>query len=110
MNTMLSKQTKSDTLKKRSDRRQIIIKDVPPSTPGTRSLYVTFFCYFPLNRTFAYLSEWVIPSKIHGGCLKESLEPLWDVSCADRGRVVFSISSVGGIYVHFSNDLIFSVN
>ena len=110
MNTMLSKQTKSDALKKRSDRRQIIIKDVPPSTPGTRSLYVTCFCYFPLNRTFVNLSEWVIPSKIHGGCLKESLEPLWDVSCPDTGRVVFSISSVGGIYAHFSNDLIFSVN
>ena len=45
MNTMLSKQTKSDALKKRSDRRQIIIKDVPPS-PGTRSLYVTFFAIF----------------------------------------------------------------
>ena len=99
MNTMLSKQTKSDALKKRSDRRQIIIKDVPPSTPGTRSLYVTFFCYFPLNRTFA--SVWVIPDKIHGGCLKESLKPLWDVSCPDRGRVVFSISSVGG-YMHIS--------
>ena len=69
MNTMVSKQTKSDALKKRSDRRQIIIQDVPPSTPGTRSLYVTFFCYFPLNRTFANLPERVIPSKIHGGVL-----------------------------------------
>ena len=49
MNTMLSKQTKSDALKKRSDRRQIIIKDVPPSTPGTRSLYVAFFLLFSIK-------------------------------------------------------------
>ncbi|CAB4018454.1 Hypothetical predicted protein, partial [Paramuricea clavata] len=32
MNTMLSKQTKREALKKRSDRSQIVIQDVPPTT------------------------------------------------------------------------------
>ena len=34
MNTMLTKQTKREALKKRSDRSQIVIQDVPPTTPG----------------------------------------------------------------------------
>lgn len=34
MNSMLSKQTKQEALKKRSDRKQITIQDVPPSIPG----------------------------------------------------------------------------
>ena len=35
MNTMLTKQTKHDAIKKRSERSQIAIQDVPPTTPGT---------------------------------------------------------------------------
>lgn len=35
MNSMLTKQTKQDAIKKRSDRSQIAIQDVPPTTPGT---------------------------------------------------------------------------
>ena len=35
MNTMLTKQTKQDAIKKRSERSQIAIQDVPPTTPGT---------------------------------------------------------------------------
>jgi hypothetical protein len=34
MNTMLEKQPKSEALKKREDRRQMQVKDVPPSIPG----------------------------------------------------------------------------
>jgi hypothetical protein len=33
MNTMLTKQTKREALKKRSDRNQIVIKDVLRTTP-----------------------------------------------------------------------------
>lgn len=46
MNTMLSKQTRSEALKKRSDRNQIIIQDVPPTTPGNYSLCVTLLAIF----------------------------------------------------------------
>jgi len=34
MNTMLQKQPKSQALKKREDRRQMLVEDVPPSIPG----------------------------------------------------------------------------
>jgi hypothetical protein len=34
MNTMLEKQPKSEAIKKREDRRQMLVKDVPPSIPG----------------------------------------------------------------------------
>ena len=34
MNSMLEKQTKEEALKKRSARSKMVIKDVPPTTPG----------------------------------------------------------------------------
>ena len=34
MNTMLQKQPKSEALKKKEERRRILVKDVPPSIPG----------------------------------------------------------------------------
>lgn len=34
MNMMLDKQPKSEALQKREDRRQMVVKDVPPSMPG----------------------------------------------------------------------------
>lgn len=43
MDTMLEKQTKEEALKKRADRSQMLIKDVPPTTPGT-----THFMHFGL--------------------------------------------------------------
>ena len=43
MNTMLSKQTKQEALKKRSDRSQIIIHDVPPSIPGNTFIPMNVF-------------------------------------------------------------------
>jgi hypothetical protein len=34
MNSMLERQTKEEALKKRSERSKMVIKDVPPTTPG----------------------------------------------------------------------------
>ena len=34
MDTMLEKQSKTEALKKRLERSQIVTKDVPPNTPG----------------------------------------------------------------------------
>ena len=34
MNTMLNKQTKEEAVRKRNDRREMTIEDVPPSIPG----------------------------------------------------------------------------
>ena len=41
MNTMLDKQTKEDAIKKRLERSQIAIQDVPPTTPGTGTFKTT---------------------------------------------------------------------
>ena len=35
MNTMLEKQSKVEALQKRAERSKMVIKDVPPITPGT---------------------------------------------------------------------------
>lgn len=35
MDTMLEKQTKAEALKKRSERSKMVVKDIPPTTPGT---------------------------------------------------------------------------
>jgi hypothetical protein len=35
MDSMFEKQTKAEALKKRLDRRGMVILDVPPTTPGT---------------------------------------------------------------------------
>ena len=35
MDTMLEKQTRAEALKKRSERSKMVVKDIPPTTPGT---------------------------------------------------------------------------
>ena len=45
MDSMFEKQTKAEALKKRLDRRGIVILDVPPTTPGT------YFIRFLVCRT-----------------------------------------------------------
>ena len=34
MNSMLNKQTRTEALKKREDRKKMTVKNVPPTTPG----------------------------------------------------------------------------
>lgn len=34
MNTMLTKQPKEEAIKKREERQKMVVKDVPPTTPG----------------------------------------------------------------------------
>ena len=35
MNTMLEKQSQDEAIKKKEERSQVVVKDVPPTTPGT---------------------------------------------------------------------------
>ena len=42
MNTMLEKQPKFEAIKKREDRRQMQVKDVPPSIPGNCVVQKTY--------------------------------------------------------------------
>ena len=35
MNTMLEKQSQDGAIKKKEERSQVVVKDVPPTTPGT---------------------------------------------------------------------------
>ena len=35
MNTMLEKQSQDEAIKKKEERSQMVVKDVPPTTPGT---------------------------------------------------------------------------
>ena len=35
MNTMLAKQSRDEAIKKKEERSQMVVKDVPPTTPGT---------------------------------------------------------------------------
>ena len=35
MNTMLEKQPRAEAVQKRADRSRMVVKDVPPTTPGT---------------------------------------------------------------------------
>ena len=35
MNTMLEKQSRDEAIKKKEERSQMVVKDVPPTTPGT---------------------------------------------------------------------------
>ena len=48
MNTMLQKQPKSEALRKREDRRQMLVENVPPSTPGKLSTSLEDF--FNMNQ------------------------------------------------------------
>ena len=41
MNTMLEKQTREEAIKRKEERSQMVVKDVPPTTPGTSSQYYT---------------------------------------------------------------------
>lgn len=41
MNTMLEKQSREEAIKKKEERSQMVVKDVPPTTPGTSSQYYT---------------------------------------------------------------------
>ena len=34
MNTMLAKQPKEEAIKKREERKKMVVKNVPPTTPG----------------------------------------------------------------------------
>ena len=38
MNTMLEKQPREEAVQKRTDRNSMVVKDVPPTTPGTSKL------------------------------------------------------------------------
>ena len=35
MNSMMEKQPREEALKERADRKRMVVKDVPPTTPGT---------------------------------------------------------------------------
>lgn len=35
MNSMLKKQPRAEAVQKRADRSRMVVKDVPPTTPGT---------------------------------------------------------------------------
>ena len=35
MNTMLEKQSRDEAIKKKEERSKMVVKDVPPTTPGT---------------------------------------------------------------------------
>ncbi|XP_015749382.1 PREDICTED: uncharacterized protein LOC107329161 [Acropora digitifera] len=39
MNTMLEKQSREEAIKKKEERSQMVVKDVPPTTPGTPRKY-----------------------------------------------------------------------
>ena len=40
MNTMLEKQSRDEAIKKKEERSQMVVKDVPPTTPGTFLQYL----------------------------------------------------------------------
>ena len=40
MNTMLEKQSREEALKKKEERSKMVVKDVPPTTPGTFVQYL----------------------------------------------------------------------
>ena len=40
MNTMLEKQSRDEAIKKKEERSQMVVKDVPPTTPGTSLWYL----------------------------------------------------------------------
>lgn len=39
MNTMLEKQSRDEALRKKEERSKMVVKDVPPTTPGTSLQY-----------------------------------------------------------------------
>jgi len=41
MNTMLEKEHRAEAVKKRAERSRMVVKDVPPTTPGTMQLTVS---------------------------------------------------------------------
>ena len=43
MNTMLEKETKSDAIKKKQERRKKVVEDVPPTTPGIKE-HISSLC------------------------------------------------------------------
>ena len=44
MNTMLEKQSRDEAIKKKEERSQMVVKDVPPTTPGTNYSNQTLHC------------------------------------------------------------------
>ena len=42
MNSMLERESKTDALKKKTDRSKKVVEDVPPTTPGKKA-YIQFF-------------------------------------------------------------------
>ena len=45
MDSMFEKQTREEALKKRSDRRAMVILDVPPTTPGTVPVFISYISW-----------------------------------------------------------------
>ena len=59
MNTMLEKQSREEAIKKKEERSQMVVKDVPPTTPGTSSQYYTggLSCSFYQNDVILSLTD-----------------------------------------------------
>ena len=51
MNTMLEKQPREEALQKRAERSMMVMKDVPPTTPGSKKLLnsTNFYNFCPIH-------------------------------------------------------------
>ena len=45
MNSMLERESKTDAVKKKTDRSKKVVEDVPPTTPGKKA-HIQFFHFF----------------------------------------------------------------
>ena len=58
MNSMMEKQPREEALKKRADRKRMVVKDVPPTTPGTSQL--PFFIILKNDSLWTYKNQFAL--------------------------------------------------
>ena len=58
MNTMLTKQPRDEAIKKRKDRRAMVVEDVPPTSTGLKNKYMVYCTHLVINKqTFIIITH-----------------------------------------------------
>ena len=86
MNSMMEKQPREEALKKRADRKRMVVKDVPPTTPGTSQL--PFFIILKNDSLFEHT--------------KTSL-PCYCCAVISKGHLKLPLSFVPSVYKVIEN-------
>ena len=87
MNSMMEKQPREEALKTRADRKRMVVKDVPPTTPGT-SLSFLFFIILKNGSLFEHT--------------KTSL-PCYCCAVISKGHLKLPLSFVPSVYKVIEN-------